>query len=102
MRGYYSHKWVMWFALFIFLTGCSPVLHVGVGLGFVRNIPTGHLTGHEQFHLKVEVEQSITDSLSIYGGWNHISNGAQIGIGQRPNQGLDILGARVEAEIDLW
>jgi hypothetical protein len=86
----------------ISLIGCSPVLHVGAGFGYVRDIPASHLTGHEQFHLKAEIEQPITDNLSLYGGWNHISNGAQIGIGKRPNQGLDIIGARVEAEFHLW
>ena len=86
----------------MFLAGCSPVLRIGAGFTYAEKIPTTHLTGHEQFHLSIELEQRMTEHWSVVGGYNHISNGADLGIGRHPNRGLDFYGARLEYRINLY
>lgn len=84
------------------ICGCSPVLRIGAGFTYAEKIPKTHLTGHEQFHLSLEVEQPLTDNLSLVGGYNHVSNGADLGVGNYPNHGLDFYGARLEYRINLY
>lgn len=78
-------------------TACSPFsVNVGVGAAYVVNVPEKRLTGHEQFHVSVELEKPITDNLSVVTGWEHTSNGAHLGIGRFPNRGLDMIGTKFE------
>lgn len=79
----------------VLLGGCSPTYKVGVGYGKVLHEPN-RLTGRDQFHLKIEAIQPITERWSINTGWHHYSNGSKLGIGQDPNYGLDFFTAGLE------
>ena len=104
------------FTIFL-LQGCT--LTAGIGGAFAPNVPREYITGHEQFHLSIEGEAPLrkmielmldpafklppwVDMCSIEVGAHHYSNGADIGIGRYPNQGLDFLGAQVKIKfLDL-
>ena len=88
--------------VFLALTSCSPVLHLGFGGAIVDHVPNGILTGQEQFHIMAEVESKISDRWSVVGGVNHYSNGAGLGIGSPPNQGMNFVGWRVQYGVPLW
>ena len=91
-----SQKYVLWLLL-VLLSGCSPFsVNIGAGGTYVLDVPETRITGHEQFYFKLEVEKPVTDNLSVITGWNHISNGAQLGIGRYPNYGIDLFNAHVE------
>jgi len=81
-------------AAFLILTGCSASITAGVA--YINDVPASHITGHEQFHIGLEAEYKITDRLSCVSGWDHYSNGAQLGIGNYPNEGMDFFGFDVK------
>ena len=88
------HKLIIFISI-IFLSACSPFsINTGLGGAYVNNVPETHITGHEQFHLSLEVEKPITENLSSFTGWNHYSNGSKLGMGKEPNHGLDFFGTR--------
>ena len=77
------------------VSGCGSV-EVGIGPAYLLNVPERHLTGSTQFHVSAVHRASISDRVTVETGWNHISNGAQIGIGGYPNRGIDIFSTQLK------
>lgn len=82
--------------LVLLLQGCSSSVTFGIGGAFVETVPSELITGHEQFHLSLEHEYIIDESISIETGWHHFSNGSKLGIGNKPNHGLDFFGSQLK------
>jgi hypothetical protein len=77
----------------LLLSGC---VEVGLGVSRVHYIPDSHLTGHGQFHISVSHRHDISKNVVLETQWNHYSNGAQLGIGEYPNYGLDFYGTQLK------
>jgi len=85
---------VRYLLLILLLTGCQPRFQAG--FSFVENVPESRLTGHEQFHFAVQGTREISENVRLVGGWQHLSNGAGLGIGRLPNHGIDTFGIDLE------
>ena len=77
----------------LLLSGC---VEVGFGVAKVNSVPESHLTGHEQFHISVSHRHRVSESFVVETQWHHFSNGAQLGIGNHPNYGLDFFGTQLK------
>jgi hypothetical protein len=83
----------------LLLTACGSI-RVGAGGGYLDNVPD-NMTGNRQFHLSFEHEYELHDNWSVVTGWNHLSNGAGLGIGEYPNVGLNLYSSRVVYTFNL-